>query len=238
MGVNAAMGSDRSRETLVKLRDNITSGRWPLNSKIPTEPELMAEFGVGRSTIREAVRSLASLGMLEPARSRGTFVRARTPVSMVLSDFMTHHDVTEILAVRRAFEVEACQLAASNRTDEDLRRLTEAHANDVTGDHSRAVERGRTPGQFHALMLEASKNTLLVDLYSGLMAGLRAALNDGTVISGSSDDVRRDDHQQMLDAIAAQDVLAAGLAAARHADHDLVPSSQINPSATPPRQHA
>lgn len=232
------MGSDRSRETLVKLRDNITSGRWPLNSKIPTEPELMAEFGVGRSTVREAVRSLASLGMLEPARSRGTFVRARTPVSLVLSDFMTHHDVTEILAVRRAFEVEACQLAASNRSDDDLQRLRQAHADDVSDDCSQTVERGRTPGQFHALMLEATNNTLLVDLYSGLMAGLRAALNDGTVVSGATDAVRRDDHQRMLDAIAAQDVAAAGRAAADHAAHDLVPNNQISPSATPPRQQA
>lgn len=238
MGINASMGSDRSRETLIRLRTNITSGKWPLNSKIPTEPELMAELGVGRSTIREAVRSLAALGMLEPARSRGTFVRARNPVSLVLSDFMTHHDVSEILAVRRAFEVEACQLAAAHRTDDDLARLREAHELDVSDDCSHLVERGRTPGQFHALLLEASKNTLLVELYDGIMAGLRAALDDGTVVSGASDEVRHRDHQRMLDAIAAGDPEAAGAAAAQHAAHDLVPSSQVSPSATPPLQQA
>jgi DNA-binding FadR family transcriptional regulator len=219
------MGSDRSRETLRRLRENITSGRWPLNSQIPTEPELMAELGVGRSTVREAVRSLSTLGMLEPARSRGTFVRSRSPVSMVLSDFVTHHSVVDILAVRRAFEIEASQLAAAHRTDDDVKRLCEAHERDVANDCSQDVERGRNPGQFHALMLEATQNTLLVDLYSGVMAGIRAAIEDGTVTSGSDAGTRQHDHQAILDAIVDQDATRAGLAAAEHAARDLVPAT-------------
>ncbi|MET0931688.1 MAG: FCD domain-containing protein [Aeromicrobium sp.] len=222
--MNSGMGSDRSRETLRRLRENITSGRWPLNSKIPTEPELMADLGVGRSTVREAVRSLSTLGMLEPARSRGTFVRSRSPVSMVLSDFVTHHSVVDILAVRRAFEIEACQLAAVHRTEDDLKRLSEAHERDVANDGSQVVERGRNPGQFHALMLEATQNTLLVDLYSGVMAGIRAAIEDGTITSGSDAAMRQHDHQAMLDAITDQDPSRAATAAAEHAARDLVPA--------------
>lgn len=223
--MDVGMGSNRSLETLRRLRENITSGKWPLNSKIPTEPELMAEFGVGRSTIREAVRTLANLGMLEPAPSRGTFVRSRNPVSMVLWDFISHHDLADVLAVRRAFEVEAAQLAATHRTEADLERLTEAHQSDVTGDCSEVIERGRTPGQFHALILEAAKNTLLTDLYAGVMAGLRTALDEGRVVSGSSDEVRHRDHATIIEAIAAGDPAAAGRAAASHADHDLVPAT-------------
>lgn len=224
MSMSSGMGSDRSRETLRQLRENITSGRWPLNSKIPTEPELMAELGVGRSTVREAVRSLSTLGMLEPARSRGTFVRSRNPVSVVLSDFVSHHSVVDILAVRRAFEIEACQLAATHRTEDDLKRLSDAHEHDVANDRSHVVERGRNPGQFHALVLEATHNTLLVDLYSGVMAGVRTAIGDGTVVSGSTNEMRQRDHQTILDAIVDRDAARAGQAAAEHAEHDLVPA--------------
>ncbi|MET0468521.1 MAG: FCD domain-containing protein [Aeromicrobium sp.] len=226
------MGSDRSRETLRRLRENITSGRWPLNSKIPTEPELMAELGVGRSTVREAVRSLSTLGMLEPARSRGTFVRSRNPVSVVLSDFVTHHSVVDILAVRRAFEIEACQLAAVHRTDDDLRRLSDAHERDIADDPSQTIERGRNPGQFHALMLESTQNTLLVDLYNGIMAGIRAAIEDGTIVSGSDAVMRQHDHQAMLDAIADRDPARAGVAAAEHAARDLVPAPDLGDAPT------
>ncbi|MCW3156400.1 FadR/GntR family transcriptional regulator [Micropruina sonneratiae] len=60
------VGSERARRTLAFLRQKITSGEWPINSKIPTEPELMRLLGVGKTTVREAVRSLASLGILEP----------------------------------------------------------------------------------------------------------------------------------------------------------------------------
>lgn len=63
------------------VRQKITSGEWPINSKIPTEPELMRLLGVGKTTVREAVRSLASLGVLEPLPGIGTFVRSRMPVS-------------------------------------------------------------------------------------------------------------------------------------------------------------
>lgn len=71
------VGSERARRTLTFLRQKITSGEWPINSKIPTEPELMRLLGVGKTTVREAARSLASLGILEPLPGIGTFVRSR-----------------------------------------------------------------------------------------------------------------------------------------------------------------
>jgi len=220
--VETVMGTDRAKETVRRLRENITSGKWPVNSRIPTEAELVVELGVGRSTVREAVRALANLGMLEPARSRGTFVRARNPVSLVLADFITHHDVAEILAVRRAFEVEACQLAAIHRTDDDIASLTAAHEADVSGDPSAKVERGKTPGQFHALILAASKNQLLAQLYDGLMAGLRSSITGGIVVYGTDAATRHSDHAAILDAITAGDPVKAAQAAAGHADRDLV----------------
>lgn len=219
------MGSDRAQETIRVLRENITSGRWPVNSRIPTEAELMAELGVGRSTIREAVRSLANLGMLEPARSRGTFVRSRNPVSAVLSDFVTSHAIEDMLAVRRALEVEACQLAAANRSEDDLARLRAAHERDVSDDCSEQVERGTTPGHFHALIFEASGNRLLTDLYAGLMTSLRRSIREGKVTPGSGEKTRQLDHEALLAAIESGDVTAAAHRAAEHADRDLVVTS-------------
>lgn len=74
-------------ETVDALRQRITDGTWPVNSRIPKEDELMELFGVGKSTVREAVRSLAILGMLEPIKGVGTFVRSLMPVSTMLSEF-------------------------------------------------------------------------------------------------------------------------------------------------------
>lgn len=215
-----AMGSDRARETVRRLQADITSGRWPVNSRIPTESELAAEFGVGRSTIREAVRSLAHLGMLEPAPGRGTFVRSLNPVRGVLADFAASHSWSDLLAVRKALEVQAAALAAQQADDAALERLRAAHAGDADDDGS--VERGRTPGQFHSLLVEGSGNRLLAELYAALVGALRGGIASGAVVSGQDAAQRRGDHAAMLAAIEARNPVAAAALASSHADQDLV----------------
>ncbi|MFT4189590.1 MAG: FCD domain-containing protein [Aeromicrobium sp.] len=219
--MNGGLGTERSRETVRQLREAITSGRWPVNSKIPTEAELMVELGVGRSTVREAVRSLAHLGMLEPAPHRGTFVRSRSPVSFVLADFITEHKAAEVLGVRRALEVQACRTAALMRTEEQLERLRAAHEQDVRRSCTPLTERGSTPGQFHSLVVEMSGNQLMVDLYGGVMAGVRSFIQQGLIVSAADETARHDDHAAILDAIESGDAVRAAHVAAAHADRDL-----------------
>ncbi len=236
---NAAVGSSLARTTLAYLRARITSGEWPVDSRIPTEPELMELLGVGRTTVREAVRSLASLGMLETLVSRGTYVRSRMPVSAVLADFIAHQRVHDLLGTRRALEVEGARLAALHATAEQVEALTRAHAAagpDPAGAAGppavarRAagaigavpVERGRTPGQFHALVLEASGNVLLAELYAGTVVGLRSAVDRGDLVPGTSADRRHADHHVVLDAIVRRDPVGAAGAMSAHAEHDLV----------------
>lgn len=226
--MTVAHGTPRAQRTMRALRERIASGEWPLNSKIPTEAELAAQLQVGRSTIREAVRSLASLGMLEPAVGRGTFVRALTPVSMVLSEFLEAHDVREVLAFRRALEVEAAQLAAVRRTESDLAKLQAAHDNDIAGVCVRTVERGVAPGQFHAMVFEASGNRLLTDLHAGVMAALRGAIGSGRVARGVDSGERQHDHAALLAAIRAGDAARAATAAADHANRDLVMPADVD----------
>ena len=212
------MGSERARETVRRLQDGITSGRWPINSKIPAEAELASELGVGRSTVREAVRSLAHLGMLEPAPGRGTFVRALSPVHGVLSDFVSGHEWVDLLRVRRAIEVEAAQQAAVRVVEADLDRLRTAHAADTCSlDHS---ERGHTPGQFHGLVVEMAGNRLLAELYTVIIARLRTGVRDGDVLPGQDAQSRRADHAALLSALTARSAAAAAAVAGDHADRD------------------
>lgn len=249
--MNTPTGSERAVRTLNYLRDNISSGQWPLNSKIPTEAELVALLGVGRTTVREAVRSLASLGMLEPLAGRGTFVRSLNPVSSVIADFVADFDLPEVLGYRRALEVEAAQLAAANRSDEHIQLLRAAHERDLakSADAGTAIEQGRSPGQFHALIFEAAGSKLLASLYAGVMATLRKQMRAGVIVYCSDDAERQHDHADILDALAAGNIAESAHLMAQHVDRDLavdytdprtdsVPKYQISPSATPPRQQA
>ncbi|MCW5952650.1 MAG: FadR family transcriptional regulator [Propionibacteriaceae bacterium] len=222
--MQTSSGSERARRTLAFLRHQIITGQWPINSRIPIESELMEMLGVGKTTVREAVRSLASVGMLETLPGRGTFVRSRTPVSAVLTDTLAEYDLAEVLVLRRALEVEAVQQAAVQRTEDQLAALRGAHDRDVPTDpdYPGRVERGRTPGQFHFLVFEAGGSPLLTSMYAVVMATLRRAVDQGRLTYGASEDLRRDDHAAILAAIESGDIVAAAHAMARHVDRDLV----------------
>lgn len=216
-----AMGSARARDTVRRLEAAVRSGRWPIDTKIPTEAELAAELGVGRSTVREAVRSLAHLGMLEPAPGRGTFVRSLNPVSGVLTDFAAEHSWSDILEVRSALETRAAALAAQHRDPAGVARLQSALDLDTPELAAPPSGTVRAPGQFHAVLIDLAGNRLLAELHAGLLGALRRGLAAGDVRRLQSDDDRRAEHAALLAAIAAGNPTAAAAIAAAHAGHDL-----------------
>ncbi len=217
-------GSQKARDTLNYLRDRISSSEWAVGELIPREPELMELIGVGKSTVREAVRSLAAFGMLETVPGVGTFVRARTPVSTLLTEFLADHDLEEVLVYRRSLEIEAAQHAAVHRSDEQLELLREAQqrAQDAApGEQVDSCDHSTNPGSFHLLVVEASGSKLLLDLYLGVMAVLQRAATEGRVILGTTLETMHLDHGAVYDAIEARDVRSAAHSMALHVDRDL-----------------
>ena len=77
-------GTTLSDRVIARLRQQITSGAWPVGSRIPTEPELVAQLGVARNTVREAVRALAHNGLLDIRQGSGTWVVATSELAGVM----------------------------------------------------------------------------------------------------------------------------------------------------------
>ena len=223
--MSATVGrSRRAARVTAWLRGQITSGAWPEGSQIPTEPELASMLGVGRSSVREAVRSLASLGILEAAPGRGTFVRSVSPVSTVLTDYLSGKDIRDILGVRRTLEIEAARAAATSISNEDLQALRDAHQTEKDAfDHERRLQ--DPPGPFHIALFQASDNPLLLELYSGLAHAVRQAIDEGLVTSCPPDE-KISDHARILRAVEHGDVVEAVHAANDHGDRDLVLSTR------------
>ncbi|MBK0419766.1 FadR family transcriptional regulator [Leucobacter sp. CSA1] len=219
-------GSERARSTLAFLRRHITTGAWPVGSRIPIEPELAEQIGVGRSTVREAVRSLANIGMLETLPGRGTFVRSATPTSTLLNEFLNDFTLEEILSYRRALEIEAAQQASMHRTEEDVAALERAAAEERgctrcpvlgLGDDNSAFD-----SRFHRLLFDAAKNRLLAALYSGINDQLRTPAHRGRLANVATGAEMERDHARVLDAIRRRDFIDAVHSMADHVDHDVV----------------
>lgn len=209
----------KSAELALWLERQITSGVWPINSQIPTEGEIASEHQVGRSTVREATRSLVNLGMLESLVGRGTFVRSKSPVNSLLASYLSHQPLAEVLELRSALEAEAAALAASRRTEEQLAALQ--HAVDLAQESAQTPKQAsQSPGEFHADVFATAQSPLLSDLYRSVLVIIRHALESGELLPMSTEG-RVADHQQILSAIKAGDPAEARAAAAAHADRDV-----------------
>lgn len=152
-----------------RLSGLVERGEWPVGTRIPPEPELVARLGVGRNTVREAVRALEHAGILEPRRGDGTYVRAASGLDAALARRARTAGALDVLAVRGALERAAARTAATRRDPEALERLEAALAAQVAARETGSDEEFQTVDvAFHAEVVRAAGNPLLADLYDGL----------------------------------------------------------------------
>ncbi len=163
-------------QVIEQMRRAITSGEWPVGQRIPPEPELVTALGVGRNTVREAVRALSHAGLLEVRQGDGTFVRATSEISGAVRR-MCGTELKEVLQVRRTLEMEGARLAAKHRTDAELARLTELlRKRDAAMEAEQWAEVIEHDTAFHVLLVQCSHNTLLAELYQGLTEAVKASV--------------------------------------------------------------
>ncbi|TXS55921.1 FadR/GntR family transcriptional regulator [Streptomyces sp. t39] len=159
-------------DTVVEaLRAELARGEWSVGDRIPTEHELADQLGVGRNTVREAVRVLVHAGLLESRQGNGTFVRSTADPAAVLRH-MRRADALEVLELRVALEAEAARLAAERHTATDLQRLRDALATVVAeGDRDADADVA-----FHLAVVEATHNSAFVEVYRFFSAQVHEVL--------------------------------------------------------------
>lgn len=162
-----------AEEVAAKLQEQISLGHYKVNEKLPIEPELMKTFGVGRSSIREAIKLLTNAGLLRVQQGVGTFVDqtgSREPMDLRLK----RANVKDLDEVRQLLEIKIAEKAALNRTDKDIEAIKK-HLNNrrIAADNNLIEECIEADIQFHIAIAEASKNEILADLYKGASVHLK-----------------------------------------------------------------
>jgi DNA-binding FadR family transcriptional regulator len=210
-------------ELVEALGDRIRDGRLAAGAKLPTEAEFMAEFGVSRTVVREAISKLQASGLVQTRHGIGTFVVGlgdAAPFRLAPEQFATLRDVVAVLELRIGIETEAASLAAQRRQADNLR-----HMRSALDAVAVAVEQGRDAVgpdfQFHLEIARATQNAHFADLMSslGTMIIPRARL-DGA--PGTSEEQRlylrrvNAEHESIFDAIRNQDSDAARAAMRTH----------------------
>ena len=105
-----------------QLRRQITEGVYTIGDKLPTEPALMKTFKVGRSSIREAVKLLVNMGVVQVRQGAGTFVAEASDANGG-SINMSIADRTELDEVRKILDIAIVEKAVARRTEKDIERM-------------------------------------------------------------------------------------------------------------------
>lgn len=201
-----------AEQTADEILRRVGAGEWPVGQKLPGETTLAAQLGVGRSTVREAVRELAGRRVLESRQGAGVFVVGTQPVED-WDQVLRRAAITDVLEGRLAIETEAARLAAVRRTATDLRALKR-----TLGERARAAEVAPDDAYieadlaFHRAVVTAAHNAVLGELFDSFVPRVRRAMSDMLKLDtkrGHRGD--QAEHAAIVDAIRAKDPeLAAG----------------------------
>ena len=163
-------------EVLERLHELIQNGGYAAGEKLPPERALAVKLGVGRPAVREAIKALGILGVIESRRGAGTFVlqvrggHARWPDHP--NPEGASFELLDLLEARKMFEPRAAWLAAARATERDLREIEAARrALEASGDDWRKIADGDL--RLHAAIIHAAGNSVLTWIHHSLTPMMR-----------------------------------------------------------------
>ncbi|MDF9812280.1 FadR/GntR family transcriptional regulator [Streptomyces sp. SPB162] len=199
-------------EAIEKIKEMIVSGALRPGDRLPKESELAAELGLSRNSLREAVRALSLIRILDVRQGDGTYVTSLDPQLLLeamsfVVDFHRDDTVLEFLAVRRILEPAATAMAALRIPETELDVLQGKL--DALGPEPSVEELVASDLEFHRGIVQASGNSVLCSLLDGLSGPTtRARVWRGLT---QQDAVSRTlhEHQAILSALRDRDAEAA-----------------------------
>ena len=217
------------QEIVDQIQQQILSGALKPGDQIPAERDLADRFGVSRTAVREAIKSLTEKGLIEVFVGRGTFVTTLSPdrvvESMTLLLRNQPHNVASLHEVRELLEVPTARLAAERRSDEHLDRMR-ALATEMYEERAVPARLIDSDTEFHIEVARATGNPVLVLLTQTVVALLRSERiyrdDWASMLPGALDQ-----HQEIIDAIADRDGDRAAAAMSDHLAHVALPVTAL-----------
>jgi GntR family transcriptional regulator, transcriptional repressor for pyruvate dehydrogenase complex len=205
-----------TREVVNAMAQLVMERVWSPGDPIPSEKELAARFGVGRSTIREAVQSLVTLGVIEVRHGEGSFIRE--PTSELLSGaflwglLLSPRTVGDFTEFRICIEATCAGIAAGKRSAATADVLDEVLALMQSSPQDQVFQHDN---RFHILIAEATGNPIFVKVVETLQSTVRLWFPITYSLTGTAGDTLAE-HRAIADAIRDQDAAGARKAMRQH----------------------
>lgn len=203
------------------LRERILRGEFAEGTALPPERELVAQTRVSRTTVREALRILEVQGLvrIRAGRAGGAFVQrpGRDSVASSVSLLIRGRQIrmSAVLETRQAIEPVCAQLAAANRTDEDIRLLKLANA-PIEDPNSSLAEFLQANVDWHVAVATATRNELIAAFMIALSRAIYTSTENEGFIDAEVRQITAHVHNSITEAIAQRDSAAAVRRMTRH----------------------
>jgi GntR family transcriptional regulator, transcriptional repressor for pyruvate dehydrogenase complex len=185
-------------QAITKIKELIVEGEFAPGARLPREKELAARLGLSRNSLREAVRALTLIGVLEPRQGDGTYVTSLEPDLLLagtsfVSDLLTGPTLRELYQVRRILEPAATAMATPRLTDDDLAALERCLERMDAAETTQAFIDADV--DFHRIIVNACGNATLASLIQNLSGGtIRARVWRAIREQGAVESTRRLHH--------------------------------------------
>jgi GntR family transcriptional repressor for pyruvate dehydrogenase complex len=200
---------NKSDMVVEKMLEYIADGRYRVGDSLPTENELCEQFGVSRVTIRESLKQLSVLGIVDIRQGGGTYLNRITPDSVINLLYplllIESNDQIELFEARICIEKGIAQLAAKNRTQDDINIMEKLIAEmEECVKTKNPFRYNDLDNLFHNAIALASKNQVLINIYTMLgKVRERNIRNVNTSVELIADSLQG--HKNLLNAIVYQD---------------------------------
>src|SRR5579863_2730701 len=195
-------------QAIAKIKELIVAGEFTAGTKLPREQDLAARLGISRNSLREAVRALTLVGVLDTRVGDGTYVTSLDADMLLtglgfVSDLLEGDTLLELHRVRRILEPAATGLAATHMDESDFVAL-EASLELMDGAES-TQQFIDSDNEFHRIIVSASGNATLASLIQSLSGGMIRARLWRTITDHDAVEVTKQRHRDIYTALRAGD---------------------------------
>ncbi len=217
MALRAVKTKRIHEEIVAQIREQLAEGRWKPGDRLPSERELSKDFQVSRASVREAIRTLESLGLVTIRTGEGTHVASghAFPLSPLVSALLQQKEaLLDIFEARKTIEPEIAALAAKRATPDEIRQMEE-----ILEEQARQIAGGATgvdaDTAFHSFLTQSTKNKVFLRLNDAIVDSLRETRERSLNTPGRPARSLAG-HREILKAIRAKDPVGARRAMRKH----------------------
>lgn len=205
IGTKNKIGIAPMDKVISKIKDLINSGVLKPGDRLPAERKMAADFGFGRTHIREALHKLEFYGIIKTLPQSGSIIKGLdiNTLDGLISDVITlpNYDFYSLVETRCVLEVNAVRLSAERWTEKDMAALEKAHANFLK--HMDTPDQVSYDFAFHRALAEASHNPVFKAMLLVVIPDIMTIYHEERICA--TDTVASDEHEHILNAVKNRD---------------------------------